>query len=80
MTCLFYSIFSKVSDDYEVRKILTASHNVTETVGLLSCVDNMPDLLAKFKVRKLLYYYYLLYQNLHSTLSKKNQPLGALHR
>jgi hypothetical protein len=47
---------------------------------LLSCVDNMPDLLAKFKVRKLLYYYYLLYQNLHSTLSKKKQPLGALHR
>lgn len=38
-----------VSDDYEVRRILAAAHTVSEAVGLLSHVDNMTDLLSRFK-------------------------------
>lgn len=39
-----------MSDDYEVRRILAAAHTVSEAVGLLSHVDNMTDLLSRFKV------------------------------
>lgn len=39
-----------VSDDAEVRKVVSAGHLVTECLSRLSMVHSMQDLLANFKV------------------------------
>lgn len=47
------NIFLKVllvSDDAEVRKVVSAGHLVTECLSRLSMVHSMQDLLANFKV------------------------------